>query len=316
VNAYWGFVAMVAGINAIAAWSLAIAIRSGQLSIGHAAFAGLAGYTAGILDIRGVPLLLCFLAAAAVSAAMGLIFSVVALRLQGLLLAVASLAFGQAVMIVISSRPELGGATGLTGVPLNVTLPEILAVLAVLLAADWLLVRRSAFNLRLHLLENDPLQVTLTGRSWQAARVISFTLSTGVVGIAGAFEVFTFGIVQPSDLSFDRSLNLVVFAAVGGVYSGIGPMLGAGLLTAVPQLLSFTAADRTILYSFLLLLVMLVRPYGLVPRRPVRVLDMLLGKSWQREYKIYNPSDVPGARRTRAENRGTPKTTVDGGTER
>src|SRR4051812_44912332 len=100
MSLYWQTILSLAAINGVAAWSLSIAIRSGQLSVGHAAFAGIGAYVGGVMtrDL-GLPLGVSLVAAFVIGAAVGLVFRALFLRLDHLLFAIATLIFGQVAAI-------------------------------------------------------------------------------------------------------------------------------------------------------------------------------------------------------------------------
>ena len=116
--AVYGSLINFIGINALLALSLYVTLSAGQLSLGNAAFAGIGGYTAGILTTQfGFPYALSLLAGALAAALVGFLLGLPVLRLRGVFLAIATLSFGEVVRIAVINLKITGGAEGLIGMP-------------------------------------------------------------------------------------------------------------------------------------------------------------------------------------------------------
>ena len=119
--AVYGSVINFIGINALLALSLNITLAAGMLSLGNAAFAGIGGYTAGILTVHlKAPLIVSLCGGTFMAGVVGLLLGMPVLRLKGVFLAMATLAFGEVVRIAAVNLDITGGAEGLTGIP-NIT---------------------------------------------------------------------------------------------------------------------------------------------------------------------------------------------------
>lgn len=272
MSAFWTDVLVVAGINAIAAWGLGLAVRSGQLSVGHAALAGIGGYFAGFMFLRGVGIIVTVVAGMAVAGLCGAGLAALTQRLNHLFLALATLVFGEIAVLAATQTSAIGGAAGMVGLPL-LDLPVIVGAIVIGIALlEILLIHGSGLELRATLLATDPQLVELGGVSARAMRVVLFAISAAVAGLSGVLYAYHNGVLQPVDLGFARSLDLLVYAVVGGAASGYGPMLGAIVLTVLPQVLGLQGRYATLLLGGVLLATMLVRRDGLIGRPAVRIL--------------------------------------------
>lgn len=271
MSAYWANLLVTAGINAIAAWALGLAMRSGQLSVGHAALAGIGGYAAGRLALEGLPIWLTVVLAMLVTGVIGAVLAGLTLRLNHLFLALATLIFGEIAVLLVTSSSELGGASGLVGMPLLDLRFPVAAILALIVLVELTLIRGSRLELQMAIVANDPELVEMSGRSSARLRIGVFAASAMIVAVAGAMHAYQNGVVQPADLSFHRSLDLLVFAVVGGASSGYGPIIGALALTLLPEMLGLEGNGATLFLGAVLVVTMLVRTDGAVPRIPVRV---------------------------------------------
>ena len=129
--AVYGSLVNFIGINAILALSLYVTLSAGQLSLGNAAFAGIGAYASGILTMRfNVPYTISVAAGASLSAMIALLIGMPVLRIRGIFLAMATLAFGEVVRIAAVNMDITGGAQGLVGIPNKTTTYIIYGVLA------------------------------------------------------------------------------------------------------------------------------------------------------------------------------------------
>jgi branched-chain amino acid transport system permease protein len=261
----------VAGINAIGAWAVGIAIRSGQLSVGHAALAGIAGYTAGLITRGGGNFWLAVLVAIVVAAIVGALLSALTQRLDHLFLALATLIFGEIAAIVATDLEFLGGAAGLPAIPFETTLTMVAITILIIVLAEVFIIRGSRAEVQMQLLAHNPSLVDLSGSSARRQKVIFFTLSAAAVGLSGAFHAHEFGVVQPRDLQFAHSLDFVVYAVVGGAHSGYGAIVGAIVLTLGTEFISIPGITRPVIFGAILLFVLLVRDRGIFARIPLRL---------------------------------------------
>jgi branched-chain amino acid transport system permease protein len=272
MSSYDSYLLAISGTNAIAAWGLSIAIRSGQLSLGHAAFAGVGAYTSGYLMTHGHSPGLSLIAALAVASAFGLVFSVLTLRMNHLLFAISTLVFAQICIFGVQQIDSLGGSRGIVGLETYVNWRIVAVAVAIALAVELVLIRRSGWGLRIQLLAHDPVLTDLTGKAAAITRMQAFTLSAGAVAVAGVLRAHLDGVVIPENLGFATASAFLVYAVVGGAASSYGPFVGAILLTQVTDRFKHGQFSASIILGLVLLVVCLVRPNGLLTRRPLRIV--------------------------------------------
>lgn len=269
---YWEHVTIIAGLNAIVALGFYVTLLTGQLSAAHAAFIGVGGYVAGGLAVKaGVPF---YPAVGAAAVAVAIIAAVVALalqRLSGMFFAVATLGFAEILSVVLKNTPYLGGALGLYGVPLNTKLWHVLALLAILVYA-FAHLETSRFGLAFRAVRNDPVAAAASGIRVRRTRVLAFVMGAVICGLGGALQVSYLGVMEPDDLAFNMTVSLLLFTVVGGRDYFVGPILGAVIFTLLPELLRITARGRLVAFSLLLIVIVIVRPEGLLRRLTVQRL--------------------------------------------
>ena len=255
------------GINALLALSLYLTLSAGQLSLGNAAFAGIGGYTAGILTLKfGVPFLVAVLAGSFLAGVVGLLLGLPVLRLRGVFLAIATLAFGEVVRIVVLNLDITGGAQGLVGIPNITTTWGIYLSLAVAGYAVARL-RYSRVGWCFESIREDETAAATMGINTTYYKTLAFTLGAILAGFTGALYAHLNYIITPGEFGFSVALNLLIYNIVGGIRVWYGPVLGAALLTALPEILRGTGLTagpiRMAINGLILLLVILFLPNGL-----------------------------------------------------
>jgi branched-chain amino acid transport system permease protein len=266
--AVYGSIVNFIGINALLALSLYVTLSAGQLSLGNAAFAGLGGYTAGILTTHfAVPYLVALLAGALAAALIGFLLGLPVLRLRGVFLAMATLSFGEVVRIAAVNLKITGGAEGLMGMP---TKTKTWFIYLVLIGVGYFLarLRQSRAGWSFESIREDETAAAAMGVNTTFYKTLAFTIGAFIAGLAGAMYAHLNFIITPGEFGFTAAVNLLIYAIVGGTRVWYGPVLGAALLTALPEILrgiGVTAGPiRMFVNGLILLLVILFLPNGLV----------------------------------------------------
>jgi branched-chain amino acid transport system permease protein len=266
VSPYWTSVLTLAGIYAVAGIGLQLALSSGQFSVMHAALLGVGAYTAGAMNVLfgsnfGISLVVAAIAAGLI----GLAASAVLLPLDGLFFGIATLAIGQALSYAVQVVPNVGGPGGLAGVPLDTT-PSLVLIVLIMLLALYLWARRQPWYLAMLAAGQDPSAAAALGISPTRARVAAFTVGSIIAGLAGGLYVHYVGLVQPTDLGFAAESQLLVFVVLGGVATPFGAVVGALGISSLLELLRVSSEDRYWLLGVALVVIMVLRPGGLLRR--------------------------------------------------
>jgi branched-chain amino acid transport system permease protein len=273
------------GIFCVAGLGLAVLTGyCGQLSLGHAAFMGIGAYGCAVLQGLGVPLVLALPAGAVIAAAAGLIVGLPALRLSGMYLAIATLAFAFIVEEVISRWDGVTrGASGLNvprgaifGWPIDSGARLYLVVLIVAVSA-MLLVRnllRSPLGQAFMAVRESQIAAQSLGIHPARVKLIAFSLSAALTGLGGALYAQAIRFISPDQFGIGLSVELLVVIFVGGIGTLHGVVFGAVFLIVLPQAISL-AKDflpaalagqtglQSALYALVLLLFILFEPQGL-----------------------------------------------------
>ena len=265
--AIYGSLINFIGINALLALSLNVTLAAGMLSLGNAAFAAVGGYTAGILTVHyKLPFILALGSGALMAGLVALVLGLPVLRLKGVFLAMATLAFGEVVRIAAVNLTVTGGAEGLTGIP-NVTTVWMI-FLSLGLAAYFLAVlRRSRLGWGLLSIREDETAAACLGIPILRYKLLAFIVGAMLAGLAGGLYAHLNYLLTPRDFGFFVAVDLLIYNIVGGTRVWYGPVLGAALLTALPEILRGIGVAagpiRMGVNGLILLLVILFLPNGL-----------------------------------------------------
>ena len=284
-NAYVLDVAILVALNAIVCVGLNLLVGyAGQISLGHAGFFALGAYGSALLAARlHWPPLLALATATAGVALLAFVVGRPILRLKGHYLAMATLGLGIIVSIVIATED------GITGGPDGMAVPALTlgghalrgegvwyAIAgACLLGAVWLASNliASPTGRALRALHTSELAAELAGIDSARQKLRIFVISAVFAAFAGGLAAFYAGFITPAKASFLHSIELVTMVVFGGMASTFGAVVGAAVLTVLPQLLTSLKDYEMVVFGALLMATMIFFPRGVVPT---------LGALWRR----------------------------------
>lgn len=264
MNSYYTNTLFTIAINIMLAVSLHLVIGiTGQFSIGHAGFLAVGAYTSAIITMKlGLPFPVAILIAGIAAALAGLIIGIPSLRLKGDYLAIATLGFGEIVRITLLNIPYVGGAAGMQVSSLT-TWPwvfiSLLATLVVITNFTNSTHGRACISIRENEIAADAMGINTT-----YYKVVAFALGAFFAGVAGALYAHNFYIIQPTNFGFLKSFDILIFVVLGGLGSMSGSVIAAILLTIISTFLQEYPETRMIIYSFVLIVMMIYRPQGLM----------------------------------------------------
>jgi branched-chain amino acid transport system permease protein len=185
------------------------------------------------------------------------------LRLRGDYFTMATLAFTEVVRVVaLNSDSVTGGALGVFGIPKLTETWQLALLLVLVIYLVWA-VRNSAIGERMRAVAVDELAVSTAGYDVARFKLAIFTASGAIAGLGGGLAAHLNMFVAPGDFGFLRSFDAVIASVLGGVWNIAGPVVGAVILTVLPEALRFSAQMREILVGTVILLAVLFLPTGL-----------------------------------------------------
>jgi branched-chain amino acid transport system permease protein len=248
---------------------------AGQVSLGQAGFMAIGGYTSGYLAINtDIAPVLSILAGIGVSLACALVLSVVTLRLRGLYLALATLAFGLLIdSCAVGFIDITGGPSGLVGIPsfsvAGFTFASPRAMYYLVLALDAIILlglfgaMRSGFGRALKAIRSDQMAAAALGINTVRYKLAAFLISVTLASLAGSLYAFFFNFLAPEMVGTSRSLELVAMLIIGGESTLAGGLFGALLLTLLPVMSAPLAIYKTFASGALLVASFLHLPQGI-----------------------------------------------------
>ncbi|MDN5791381.1 MAG: ATP-binding cassette domain-containing protein, partial [Micrococcales bacterium] len=265
-------------LGAIFAYSFYAVLVAGALSLGQAGFASLAAFSGVTLapgpeDIGDLPALLVAIAIGMlIGAVAAVVLGLPTMHLRGVFLAIATLAFAEAVRILLLNQEWTGGAQG-TSVPKILT-PGLAWVFLMIVAYWFARMGRSRYGRALEAIREDELAARAMGIDVGRHRLSAFVTAGAVAGLYGVLWAFYVRLIAPDDFGFGAAIDGLVAVIVGGSTMFVGPLLGSGFQTPVPEVMRTIGLEagwiRPFLSSALLLVIILFLPGGLaslIPRR-------------------------------------------------
>jgi branched-chain amino acid transport system permease protein len=276
-NSYYMDLAIRMAINAIIVIGLNLLIGfAGQISLGHAGFLGIGAYASAVLPTHfGFHPLLAMAAGAAATAVIAGVVAKPIFKLKGNYLAMATLGLGIIINIALRNEAQwTGGPDGMAvpafalfGIELSSDKQWYWVVASLLVISVWasLNIIDSPFGRALRALHGSEVASQVVGVNIARYKVSIFVLSAVFASIMGSITAHYIGFVTPNFADFFHSIELVTMVVVGGMASVFGSIVGAVLLTALPQALATFEGWETVVFGSVLMLCMIFLPKGLVP---------------------------------------------------
>lgn len=249
---------------------------TGQLSMGHAAFYALGAYTVAILTVDfKVSFWIALLCAAVIAGIFGFILGMPTLRLKGDYLAIVTIGFGEIIRLVLVNWIGLTkGPSGIPGIPspsifgfkINNNTSYYYLILVIVIITIYISYRllNSRLGRGLIAIRDDEVAADAMGVNVTYLKVMAFVLGAVIAGIAGGFFASFVHYVNPDNFTYMESVTILCMVVLGGLGSIPGVILGAVVLTLLPEALRDVATYRYAIYGILLAMMMIMRPQGMI----------------------------------------------------
>ena len=282
LSGYLVTVLITIGIYVILALSLnMITGRAGQISLGHAAFMGIGAYASALLYTKaGFGFWPAFLAAGLIAGVVGAVLAIPCLRVREDFLAITTMGINFVVEAVFQYIPFFGAGMGIGGINppsllgREIGKPGFLAlvmgmILAVTAMDRWLV--RSWIGLAWTAIRDDEEAAGAMGIDVVRSKVLAFVLGSAGAGLAGSLYAHFLTFIMPVNFNFGQSIVILSMVVFGGIGTLRGPIVGAIILGALPEIFRPAMEYRTLLYGILLLLLMRFQPDGILGERSILV---------------------------------------------
>ena len=282
-SSYYFRVGSLIFVNGLAVTGLVILIGyAGQISLGHAGFAGIGAYACALAPAHlGLHPALAALLGAALSAGIAFLVGRPILRLKGYYLAVASLGFGILVSMVLSNEaqltggpdgmavPELGLRAVLKAIGIDLSNTEFWYAFSglVLVIGAWLALNlyHSPTGRALRALHGSEVAARTVGVDVAHYKLVAFVISAVYASVSGSLLALQNKFITPDVAGFMHSIEMVTMTVLGGAGSVLGAILGAAILTTLPQVLTIFQEYEQLMLGLVMMLVMIFMREGLLP---------------------------------------------------
>jgi branched-chain amino acid transport system permease protein len=268
MSGYVEGVLVLLAINVVFAYGAFLPIAAGQLNLGVAGFAAIGGYASAYLSNQlAVPVLVAIPLGGVAAGAVALSVAIPVLRTRGIYLALATFALGEIVRAVFLNLEVVGGAAGYP-VTSFIRFPTVaLFAIAVVVCVGLLFATR--FGVAITAVHDDEKVADLMGLNVRAFQIAAFAIGSAIAGIGGGLYGHHFSYIEAQYFSISLSISIVLYVLLGGTQSAAGPLLGAAVFTLLPELLRSSAQWRYVIFAAVLIIVMALRPQGLVTRAQI-----------------------------------------------
>ncbi len=273
VKTYIQGIATIAMISIVMVCSLNLVTGfMGEFSLGHAGFMSIGAYSSAALTMAvensgiAIPDFVLFLIAVLVggmfTAAMGMLVGIPALRLRGDYLAIVTIAFAEIIRVAFTNFQITGGGKTLSGIPKLSDYHYVYLVTVVSVCVMYMYIR-SRFGRSVKAIREDYIAASASGVNVTYYKVMTFTVSAFFAGVSGAMYAHYITSLIPTKFSFNYSAEFLTMVILGGTGSLTGSVVGAAILSALPEALRSFQSYRMLIYSVVLVLVMIFKPSGL-----------------------------------------------------
>jgi len=271
MSGYFEGVLVLLAVNIVFAYGAFLPLAAGQLNLGLAGFAAIGAYAAAYASNSwSVAPTLAIVLGGLVAGVVALAVAVPVLRTRGIYPALATFAVGQIVQATILNLEIVGGAAGYP-VAAFIRVPTIAAFAAVIVVIVALLFA-TRFGIAVRALHDDEIAADLMGLHVRAIQVAAFTIGSIIVGMGGGLYAHYFSFIEAQNFNIALSITVVLYVLLGGTQSVLGPLVGAAVFTLLPELLRGSQSWRYVVFAAALIVLMALRPQGLVTRGQLRRL--------------------------------------------
>lgn len=264
---YISGIIILTGINLLTVLGLSLLTGfTGLFSFGHAGFMAIGAYASAMLTMRGVPLGIALLVGAIMALLASLLIGKLTLNLKGDYFCIATLGFGEAVRLLFDNIQAFGGSRGLPGIQTynsDVYLIIVLGINVIAITAMVYLIK-SRHGRNMVAIREEELASQAIGINVFGYKTLSFAISAFYAGIGGGLLAHYLGYIQPLMFQLIKSTELTIIVIFGGLGSITGSVVGATILTFLPELFRTFAQWRLVIYGLAVILIMVARPKGIM----------------------------------------------------
>lgn len=262
---YISGILILSGINLLTVLGLSLLTGfTGLFSFGHAGFMAIGAYLSATMTMKmGLSFIPALLIGGCGAMIAGVLIGKLTLNLKGDYFCIATLGFGEATRLILDNVQYFGGARGLPNIPpytnlINVVLINIVAIMVLVFIIN------SRHGRNMVAIREEEMASQIIGIDVFKYKLMSLAISALYAGIAGGLMAHYLGFIQPIMFKLVKSTELTIIVIFGGLGSVSGSVIGALLLTFLPEILRSFYEWRLVVYGAAVILIMITRPQGIM----------------------------------------------------
>ncbi len=279
---------ILSGINLLAVLGLSLLTGfTGLFSFGHAGFMAIGAYATAFCTMTlGMNFYLSLFIGGLAACVMSLIIGKLTLNLKGDYFIIATLGFGEAIRLILDNVQYFGGARGWPGISNHTTLMNVIVIniIAILVLVN---IINSKHGRNMKAIREEEMASNIIGIDVFKYKLISLAISAMYAGVSGGLLAHYIGFLQPKMFQLIKSTELTIIVIFGGLGSVTGSVIGAVVLTALPEVLRNVKEWRLVFYGASVVFIMVTRPQGLMGGKEFRPLSIL--RSLFTKTEVENP---------------------------
>jgi branched-chain amino acid transport system permease protein len=274
----------MAGIWIIMALSFYLPFMTGQISLGQAGFMSIGAYGAAVCTVKfGIPYVPAVLIGGLFAGVIGFVLGLPALRIKGIYLLLLTLGFGEIVRVVLINVEYVGAAAGFPGIPYQEHTILYAYGMVAILAIFFMRLRKSRMGRAIQAVGSDEDAAEVLGVNITSTKLIAFSAGAFIAGVGGGIFAHYEEYIEPFMFDVMHAVEFIVFTIFGGIQIFWGPIFGAFVLTLIPEFLRVIQEWRMELFGVLLIVMMIIRPQGVIGLDTVRGIKKILRRSGGKE---------------------------------
>lgn len=262
---YFSGILIMSGINLLTVLGLSLLTGfTGLFSFGHAGFMAIGAYISATMTMQmGIAFIPALMIGGFAAMLSGLLIGKLTLNLKGDYFCIATLGFGEAIRLILDNIKYFGGARGLPNIPPYTTLTNVVVINIVAIIVLVFIIK-SRHGRNMVAIREEEMASQVIGIDVFKYKMMSLAISALYAGVAGGLLAHYLGYIQPIMFKMVKSTELTIIVIFGGLGSVSGSVIGALLLTFLPEVLRSFYEWRLVVYGAAVILIMITRPQGLM----------------------------------------------------
>jgi branched-chain amino acid transport system permease protein len=270
ISAYTESMLIIAGINIILSLSFYLPQSAGMVSMAQGGFMAIGAFISAALTVKlGIPFYLALLIGGIIAGIVGVIVGFPALRIKGIYLLLLTLGISEVIRIFFLNFKYTGGVAGLGGIKLHTNLWNVYLVVAILVYF-FHRIAPTRMGRALSAIREDEEAAEIMGINLTRTKLQVFGTGAVMAGLAGGFYAHFALYILSDNFGVGKSIEILLPVLIGGIEIFWGPILGSLIVTFLPEWLRVIQPYRMIVYGLIVVVMMILRPQGLVDRSLVR----------------------------------------------